>query len=63
MGSDDNADKIHMEYENTPKGIKVREVSDDPYVARLIQAHAKMVSGFVARGTEESALAHEPPSR
>ena len=59
----DNADKIHMEYENTPKGIKVREVSDDPYVARLIQAHAKMVSGFVARGTEESALAHEPPAR
>ena len=59
----DHADQIHSEYEKTPKGIKVREVSDDPYVARLIQAHAKMVSGFVARGTEESRLAHEPPAR
>jgi len=59
----DHADKIHIEYEKTPKGIKVLEVSDDPYVARLIQAHAKMVSGFVTRGTEESRLAHEPPAR
>jgi hypothetical protein len=59
----DHADKIRMEYEKTPKGMKVREVSDDPYVARLIQAHAKMVSGFAARGVEESKLAHEPPAR
>jgi hypothetical protein len=58
-----NADKIRFEYENTPKGVKVREVSDDPYVARLIQAHAKVVSGFVARGGAESQLAHEPPAR
>ena len=59
----DNAGKIRMEYEKTAKGMKVREVSDDAYVAKLIQAHAKMVSGFVARGTEESKLAHEPPAR
>lgn len=59
----DNADKIRMEYEKTAKGMRVREVSDDAYVARLIQAHAKMVSGFVSRGTEESKLAHEPPTR
>lgn len=59
----DNADKIRMEYEKTAKGMRVREVSDDAYVARLIQAHAKMVSGFVARGSEESKLAHEPPAR
>ena len=59
----DNAAKIRMEYEKTPKGMKVREVSDDAYVARLIQAHARMVSGFAARGTEESKLAHEPPAR
>jgi hypothetical protein len=59
----DNADKIRMEVSNTPKGVKVREVSDDPYVARLIQAHAKVVSGFVERGGAESQLAHEPPAR
>lgn len=59
----DNAGKIRMEYEKTPKGINVREVSDDAYVAKLIQAHARMVSGFVARGTEESQLSHEPPAR
>ncbi|MEY4118505.1 MAG: hypothetical protein RLZZ116_1833 [Planctomycetota bacterium] len=59
----DNADKIRMTFENTAKGVKVREVSDDPYVARLIQAHAKVVSGFVARGSAESQLAHEPPAR
>jgi hypothetical protein len=58
-----NADRIRFEYENTPKGVKVRETSDDPYVERLIQAHAKVVSGFVARGGAESQLAHEPPAR
>jgi hypothetical protein len=50
-------------FDNTAKGVKVREVSDDPYVARLIQAHAKVVSGFVERGSAESQLAHEPPAR
>jgi hypothetical protein len=59
----DNADKIRMTFENTAKGVKVREVSDDPYVARLIQAHAKVVSGFVERGSAESQLAHDPPAR
>ena len=58
-----NADKIRFEYENTPKGVKVRETSDDAYVVKLIQAHAKVVSGFVARGGAESQLAHEPPAR
>lgn len=59
----DNADKIRLEFENIPKGVRVRETSADPYVARLIQAHAKVVSGFVARGSAESQLAHEPPAR
>lgn len=58
-----HADKITLEYENTARGVRVRETSDDPYVARLIQAHAKVVSGFVARGGAESQLAHEPPER
>jgi len=59
----DHAEKIRIEFVKTAHGMSVREVSDDPYVARLIQAHARMVSGFAARGIEESKLAHEPPAR
>jgi len=41
-----HADKIVMRHENTPKGVKVVETSGDPYVAKLIQAHAEVVSLF-----------------
>ena len=59
----DNAGRIRMEIVETPKGVRVRETSDDPWVARLIQTHAVMVSGFVARGSEESLLEHQPPAK
>ena len=59
----DNAGRIRMEIVETPKGVRVRETSDDPWVARLIQTHAVMVSGFVARGSEESLLEHKPPAK
>jgi hypothetical protein len=51
-----NYDKIKMVVEKTPKGVKVTETSDQPEVAKLIQAHAEVVSKFVARGFDE---AHE----
>lgn len=57
----DHAPQIRLEIEDTPKGVRVREVSDDPKVARLIQAHAHVVDGFVARGSAESRLAHQIP--
>jgi hypothetical protein len=57
----DHAPKIRLEIEDTPCGVRVREVSDDPAVARLIQAHARVVDGFVARGSTESHLAHQVP--
>jgi hypothetical protein len=57
----DRAPQIRLEIEDTPTGVRVREVSDDPKVARLIQAHARVVDGFVARGGAESQLAHPIP--
>lgn len=53
--------KIKMQHEDTPKGVKVIETSDDPYVANLIKAHAKVVSGFVDKGFAEAAKNHPVP--
>jgi hypothetical protein len=58
-----NADKIKMEFENTKHGVRVVETSDDPYVARLIQAHAEVVNRFVKRGHLEARLNHSVPAR
>jgi intracellular sulfur oxidation DsrE/DsrF family protein len=56
-----HADKIKMEREETKKGVRVTETSDDAHVARLIKAHAKVVSGFVARGFDEAMKNHPVP--
>ncbi|MEL7498976.1 MAG: hypothetical protein AAFN77_15320 [Planctomycetota bacterium] len=58
-----HSDKINMEIRKTEQGISVTETSDDPYVAKLIKAHAKVVSKFVERGFDEARLNHEPPSK
>ncbi|MFM1822470.1 MAG: hypothetical protein RI967_736 [Planctomycetota bacterium] len=58
----DHAAEIEMTYEETASGVRVREVSSDPAVARLIQAHARVVDGFVARGGAESREAHPVPA-
>ncbi|QDU76768.1 DsrE/DsrF-like family protein [Bremerella volcania] len=55
--------KIKIEHEDTPKGVKVIETSDDPYVAGLIKAHAKVVSLFVERGFAEAHKNHPVPGR
>ena len=55
--------KISMEYEETDKGVRVVETSEDPYVAKLIQEHAKTVSGFVERGFDEAMKNHPVPAR
>jgi hypothetical protein len=59
-----NAKKISMKIEKTQKGVRVVETSVDPYVARLIQAHAEVVNLFVANGRPEARKNHtvpEPP--
>jgi len=57
------ADKITVVYEKTEKGIRVTETSDAPYVVRLIQAHAEVVSLFIKNGFEEVQRNHDLPSK
>jgi hypothetical protein len=58
-----NADKISMKVERTKKGVRVTETSSDPYVAKLIQAHADVVNLFVANGHVEVRENHAVPER
>ena len=48
-----HANKIHMDVQETPGGVHVRETSDDPYVVKLIQRHAEVVSLFLKNGPIE----------
>jgi len=56
-----NADKIQVQVERTEKGVRVVETSADPYVARLIQAHAEVVNAFIANGHAEMMKNHPVP--
>lgn len=56
-----NADKFKLTITPTPKGIKITETSDDAYAVKLLQAHAKAVSGFVREGMAAMPTRHELP--
>ena len=58
-----HAKAIEMKIEKTSKGVHVTETSKDPYVTKLIQAHAKVVSAFVERGFSEMHVRHPVPQR
>ena len=58
-----NADKVSMKLQRTKKGVRVTETSPDPYVARLIQAHAEVVNRFLANGHAEVSKNHVVPKR
>lgn len=58
-----HADQIKMAYEKTANGVRVTETSANPYVAQLIKAHAKAVSGFVERGFPEAMKNHPVPGQ
>lgn len=58
-----HARRIVMKVEKTPRGVQVTEVSEDPFVVKLIQAHARVVSQFVANGHPEMRRNHEVPRR
>ena len=47
----------------TKNGVKVVETSDDPYVAKLIQAHAEVVNLFLKNGRTEMRQNHQPPEK
>jgi hypothetical protein len=57
------ADRIEARYEMTPAGVRVVETSQDPYVVKLIQAHAGAVSAFIANGRSEMMKNHPLPPR
>lgn len=58
-----HADMITVVYEKSEKGIRVTETSDDPYVVKLIQKHAEVVSLFVKYGFDEVHRNHELPAK
>ena len=57
------ADKITAEHEATTRGVRVVETSNDFYVVKLLQAHADVVSGFIANGRSEMMKNHPVPIR
>lgn len=56
------ADRITVVYEKTAKGLRVTETSGDPYVVKLIQRHAEVVSLFIKHGSEEVHRNHDLPA-
>lgn len=59
----ENHDKIVMKHELTPKGIKVVETSADPYVVKLVQAHADVLDLFIKNGYPEMMRNNDVPAR
>lgn len=55
--------QIQMKTEATESGIRVVETSADPYVVKLIQAHAKVVSAFIHSGHQELRKNHSVTNR
>ncbi|MEZ6040604.1 MAG: DsrE family protein [Planctomycetaceae bacterium] len=51
-----------LEYKDTTKGVEVTQRSDNRTVVLLLQAHAKVVSAFVAKGMEEAHESHAVPT-
>jgi len=55
--------RIKSEVIMTPKGVHVIETSTDPYVVKLIKAHAKSVDDLVKRGMAAMHEQHPVPQR
>ena len=58
-----NADRIEARHELTTGGVRVIETSKDAYVVKLLQAHAEVVSAFLAHGMSEMMKNHPVPPR
>ena len=57
------AERVDARHELTAAGVRVVETSQDPYVVKLIQAHAEVVSAFIANGRSEMMKNHPLPTR
>lgn len=58
-----NHDKITMKVTRTDKGVNVKETSADKRVAKLIQAHADVVTKFIENGHAEVMKNHPVPDK
>jgi hypothetical protein len=56
-------DRIETRSELTVGGVRVVETSHDAYVVQLLQAHADVVSAFIANGHAEMMKNHPLPPR
>ena len=57
----DHYELIEMKINEISHGVEVVETSNDPFVAKLIVEHAKVVSLFVKHGFEEAHRSHPLP--
>jgi hypothetical protein len=57
------ADRIEATHEVTATGVRVIERSHDTYVVKLLQAHADVVTAFIANGRSEMMKNHPLPPR
>ena len=58
----EHASQIRFTHERTATGIKVVETSADPYVVKLIQAHAEVLNQFIRNGHAEAMKNHPVPA-
>jgi hypothetical protein len=56
-----HGDAVTIAIAPTDHGARVRETSSDPYVVKLIKAHADVVSRFLANGHAEMRKNHSLP--
>lgn len=59
----EHASQMAMSHQLTPRGVRVTETSDDPYVVKLIQAHAEVLNAFIRNGRAEAMKNHDVPQR
>lgn len=55
--------QIEARHEMTSGGVRVIETSKDPYVVKLLQAHAAVVTAFIENGMSEMMKNHPLPVR
>lgn len=58
-----HADQIVINHQPTARGVRIIETSKDAYVVKLLQAHAEVVSAFLANGMSEMMKVHPVPPR
>jgi len=58
-----HADQITFANERTNNGMRVIETASDPYVVKLIQSHANVVSLFIKHGFAEVHRNHDLPAK